>query len=134
MNKINLKNQCGGFSLLEVLVAFTILAVTLGVLFQIYAKGTTSAMLGEEYAQAIVIAESRLAEFSIVEDLAGVGGSGRENEKYDWKVIIEDYIEEEVPEFSPTWLLQQVEVIVTWKSAGKSRSVNLQTLKPVPAT
>ncbi len=114
-------------------MAFTIAALALGVLFQIYAKGTTSAMLGEEYAQAIVIAESRLAEFSIIEDHDGVGGSGRVNEKYDWEVNIEDYIEED-PEFSPTWLLKQLEVSVTWNSAGRSRSINLQTLKPVPAT
>ncbi len=134
MNRIKLKNQCAGSSLLEVLVAFTIAAMTLGVLFQIYAKGTTSAMLGEEYAQAIIIAESRLAEFSIIEELNGAGGSGRENEKYDWVVSIEDYIEEEVAEFPSTWLLKQVKISVTWNSAGRSRSINLQTLKPVPTT
>ena len=123
-----------GFSLLEVLVAFSIAALSLGVLFQIYAKGTTAAILGEEYAQAIVIAESRLAELSVSDNLDGAGDSGRENDKYAWEVFVEDYVDEEDLDFTPTLLLKQVEVTVTWNSAGKSRSVYLQSLKPVPAT
>jgi general secretion pathway protein I len=126
------KNSCG-FSLLEILVAFSIAALSLGVLFQIYAKGTTSVILGEEYAQAIIIAESRLADLSVSTNLNEVENSGRENDKYDWEVSIEDYVGEEDLSFTPTMLLKQVEVTVTWLSAGKSRSVNLQSLKPVPA-
>lgn len=54
-----------GFTLLEILVAFSIFTVSLGVLFQIFSKGTRAAMLGDEYSQAIIIAQSRLASFGI---------------------------------------------------------------------
>ena len=101
---------------------------------QIYAKGMKSARLGEEYAQAVIIAESRLAEYSLLEKLEGTGDSGWENDKYNWEVSIDDYLDENPLEETPTWMLKQVRVVVTWGGAGKTRSVNLQTLKPVPAT
>ena len=134
MDKLSPKKTSAGFSLLEVLVAFSILALALGVLFQIYAKGTRSARLGEEYAQAIVIAESKLAEFSVIENLDSAGDRGRENDKYDWEVSIADHVDEDVADFTPTWLLKELSVTVTWDSAGKTRSVHLQTLKPTPTT
>jgi general secretion pathway protein I len=131
---VKFKKYSRGFSLLEVLVAFSIAALSLGVLFQIYAKGTTAAILGEEYAQAIVIAESKLAELSVAGNLDGAENSGRENDKYDWEVSVEDYVDEEDLDFTPTLLLKQVKITVTWNSAGKFRSVNLQSLKPAPAS
>ena len=134
MRKFASHKYAYGFSLLEILVTFSIAALTLGVLFQIYAKGTTAAILGEEYAQAIVIAESRLAELSVRENLDKTGESGRENNKYDWEVTVEDFIDEEDLGFTPTLLLKQVEVTVAWNSAGKRRAIHLQSLKPVPAT
>ena len=134
MRTILAKKYNYGFSLLEVLVAFSIAAVTLAILFQIYAKGTRTAILGEEYAHAIIIAESRLATLSALENLNKTEDSGRENDKYDWKVTTEDYIVNTVSDTTPALLLKHVKVIVTWNSTGKTRSVNLNSLKPVPAT
>jgi general secretion pathway protein I len=133
MRTTHSKKYSHGFSLLEVLVAFSIAAVSLGVLFQIYAKGTTAAILGEEYAQAIAIAESKLAALSVNEDLGSPEEQGRENDKYEWEVRVEDHIDDAPTDFSPKILLKEVSVTVIWKSAGKTRSFDLQSLKPRPA-
>ena len=50
-----------GFSLLEVLVAFSIFAVSFGILLQLYSKGSSSARLADDYARAVIIAQSSLA-------------------------------------------------------------------------
>ena len=55
-----------GFSLLEVLVAFTIFAISFAMLMQVYSKASNSARLSEEYATALLIARSSL-------DRAGAG-------------------------------------------------------------
>ncbi|MCZ6526459.1 MAG: prepilin-type N-terminal cleavage/methylation domain-containing protein [Gammaproteobacteria bacterium] len=123
-----------GFSLLEVLVAFTIAAMSLGVLFQIYAKGTTSAILGEEYAQAIVIAESKLAEVGISENLEISERTGLEYNKYNWYIIARDYIEDSPSDFTSNLSLKEVTVEVYWNSQRNQRSIKLHTLKPAPAS
>jgi prepilin-type N-terminal cleavage/methylation domain-containing protein len=48
-----------GFSLLEVLVAFTILTMLLGALFQVFSNGLRAARAGDSYTRATVIAQSR---------------------------------------------------------------------------
>ncbi len=123
-----------GFSLLEVLVAFTIAAMSLGVLFQIYAKGTTSAILGEEYAQAIVIAESKLAEVGISENLEISERTGLEYNKYNWHIVTRDYIEDSPSDFTSNLSLKEVTVEVYWNSQRNQRSIKLHTLKPAPAS
>ena len=122
-----------GFSLLEVLVAFSIATLSLGVIFQIYAKGTRSAILGEEYAQAILIAESKLASSGTAENLSSANKNGREN-KYDWEILIEDFVDEELTSLASSLTLKQVSVSVSWSSGGKLRSISLQSLKPMPTT
>ncbi len=119
-----------GFSLLEVLVAFTIAAVSLGILFQIYAKGTTSAIVGKEYAQAIVIAESKLAETGLSEGFDTGDRDGLENDKYHWLISIQNYEEEQPTDFVIPLTLKEVSVTVSWQSRGKQRSITLNTLKP----
>lgn len=122
-----------GFSLLEVLVAFSITAVTLVIIFNIYAKGTSAAILGEEYAQAIAIAESRLASLGISENMDSTSLQGMENDKYQWSLQINDYLNNEATDsdIATPFMLKQVEITVNWNSRGKPRSITLQTLKPV---
>ena len=120
-----------GFSLIEVLVAFSITAVSLGLIFQIYAKGNRAVVLAEEYAQALAIAESKLAGASVPDALAGLDTQGRENDRYNWEIRIEDYIlEEQNPDLRLAYALHSVDVAVSWQSRGKSHRVDLQTLKP----
>ena len=121
-----------GFSLIEVMVAFSITAVALGILFQIYAKGTTALILAENYTEALVIAESKLAGVSVFQAIDGLEMQGRELEKYDWEIRVQDYMNDAQDEgLSPLYALVSVEVDVSWHSRGKLRRVELRTLKPV---
>ena len=49
-----------GFSLLEVLVAFAILALSLGVLMQIFSRAMNTTALSGSYSLAVALAEAKL--------------------------------------------------------------------------
>ncbi|MCY3751504.1 MAG: prepilin-type N-terminal cleavage/methylation domain-containing protein [Gammaproteobacteria bacterium] len=120
-----------GFSLLEVLVAFSLTALSLGVVFEIYAKGATATILAGEYTQALAVAESKLAGVPVDNALHHFGEQGREHDKYDWELTVEDYaVDGWNAGLPPSWSLVSVNVDVSWQSRGKLRQVSLQTLKP----
>ena len=120
-----------GFSLLEVLVAFSLTALSLGVIFQIYAKGAAATILADEYTLALAIAESKLAGAPVDDVPHPLGEQGREHDKYDWELTLEDYaVDGWNAGLPPSYSLVSVNVGVSWQSRGKLRQVSLQTLKP----
>lgn len=84
-----------GFTLLEILVAFTILAMALGVLMQIFSRGVNGAILSERYARASTLAESKLAGAGIEEPLKeGVSNGkfeGKSDEDFAWTLAVRPY-------------------------------------------
>lgn len=130
--KSNGKRRQSGFTLLEVIMAFFITVTSLGVLFEIYAKGVTSVALANEYASALSIAESRLAEVSHDEAMRNLDNRGAEEGGYDWTIRTTDYLVANRDEEAHTsYSLVLVDVNVSWQSQGKTRAIDLRTLKPV---
>ena len=120
-----------GFSLLEVLVAFSLTALSLGVIFEIYAKGAAATILADEYTLALAVAESKLAGVPVDDALHRFGEQGREHDKYDWELTVEDYaVDGWNAGLPPSYSLVSVNVGVSWQSRGKLHRVDLQTLKP----
>ncbi len=123
-----------GFSLLEILVAFSILAVSLGILLKIFSSGVNTAVIAEEYIVATQIAESLMAKNGIEEPLKLGEISGVEAEKYRWRVSVEnapDLIDPDlIDKEEASVLLMEVEVSVEWgESNQNNRSVVLNTVK-----
>ncbi len=58
-----------GFSLLEVLVAFAILSLSLGVLLAIFGKGMDLVGTSDKYTRAVLLAESTLASVGVEKTL-----------------------------------------------------------------
>ena len=119
-----------GFSLLEVLVAFSITALALGVLFQIYATGTQSVIAGKEYSKAVLIAQSKLDTFGDFSEPTDKELSGEEN-IYNWVTTVSSY-----PEINDTVKdtgisIRLVAVKVSWQGRVGLRSVTLNTLRLV---
>jgi len=117
----------GGFSLLEILVAFAIAATALALLYQIQIRAATAAILAGEYAEAVVIAESRLQAAGIDGTADGGENYGQEN-KYQWTVQEEEY--PDISEFESRLRLKKIVVEVSWQNRGHTRAVVLQTIKP----
>lgn len=121
-----------GFTLLEILVAFVIMAVSLSVLLKIFSSGINAAIVSEGYTTAVQIAESLLAETGTEIPLQPSYRSGVEADTYHWQVNIIPYEMSSNTHAAEaeTSVLMRVEISVSWgDSQAYPRSVELKTLK-----
>lgn len=117
-----------GFSLLEVLVAFSILAMSLGILYQAFANSLRNVGASGDYSRAMIIAEARLAEVMAQVPLNEGTEQGEVDKRYQWKTTVQRYEyegEEIVSRFTP----YQVQVMVSWQDGKRARSYELSTLR-----
>ena len=119
-----------GFSLLEVLVAFAILAISLGTLFALFSTGLRNAGLTRDYSRAVLMAESKLAEIDVTVPLLAGEYQGHFDDQYRWRATISEYLAEDETG-PPVSQLQtyQVTVTVSWGEPPRARSVVLTTLR-----
>ncbi len=121
-----------GFSLLEVLVAFSILALCLGVLLRVFSGDGRLSGLSEEHSRAVVLAESLLANAGVESPLQPGQSSGEIDDQFSWVMRVSPFVPpgEALPEnqpFKPYW----VELTVEWGDAIEPRSFTLSTLRLV---
>jgi general secretion pathway protein I len=127
-------NKQRGFSLLEILIAFSILALSLGILLKIFSSGINTAGVAEEYSAAVQIAESLMAQTGVETLLQPGESSGTKNEKYNWRVITSpfQFTAENLDMTTLTAELFKVKVTVNWgdeNSGNQGRELELITLK-----
>jgi general secretion pathway protein I len=130
-------NKQKGFSLLEILIAFSILALSLGILLKIFSAGVNTAVVAEHYTAAIQIAESIMAKTGVETPLQADQASGLKNEKYHWLVEVSPFVfnPENADTTAMTAVLFKVKVIVSWSDDNtKDRRVELTTLKLINKT
>ncbi|EGL55558.1 general secretion pathway protein H, PulJ [Methylophaga aminisulfidivorans MP] len=114
-----------GFSLLELLVAFSLMSVSLVILFQLYAKGQQVIRLGNDYNVATTIAESLIAQATY--QTSGTQQSGITEKQFHWQLTIQPTngnMQSKLP-------LREVSANVSWQRSGKPYHVHLSTLVPV---
>lgn len=118
----------GGFSLLELLVAFSIMALSLGMLYQ--AAGSSVRNIGdtEQHQRAAVLAESLLA----LRDSVSESGWNEDGESagFLWHVRSALY-QTAVTDLNVT-PLHEVRVTVTWKGRSKEGPVQLELVTLLP--
>lgn len=113
------------------LVAFSILAIALGVLLQIFATALRSSKLGADYTEAVLWAESLLAGVDLETAPSGEE-SGETGDRYQWTRRIEPYFPAHLdPEKLPLEAYR-VTVSVLWQEGAKRRAVSLTSLRLRP--
>lgn len=127
-----------GFSLIEILVAFTILAFSLGAIYQVFISGSRAAAISGDYARALVHAETALAEFAVTRPFDGAPQEGTFDDGFRWRIDVEPYTEAEgeVPLGTPA--LDPILIRVTVSFGGvkglSERNIQLTTVRlKVPA-
>ncbi len=120
--------------MLEILIAFSILALSLGILLKIFSAGVNSAVIAEDYTAAVQIAESLMATTGMEKPLLAGQESGLENDKFHWKVVVSPYSfnPENNDDTGVTVMLFKVKASVSWGDDNtrlSERQVELSTLK-----
>jgi general secretion pathway protein I len=119
-----------GYTLIEVLVAFVILALALTVLLRIFSGGLRNVSVSSDYATATLIAESRLAAAGIDVPLRPGETSGTEGERFAWTVSVQDY--QPWPGYRSAARgvdAFRVTVTVEWPHGDRTRTVGLSTVR-----
>lgn len=120
-----------GFSLLEVLVAFVVMGLVVGVLLQLFGSAMRSVALADEYSFAVQVAESRMAAVgNDIEVQEGSVSGEEQGSGYRWEVQMQPVEPDEKMEKVQVPLhLFRVEVVVTWQSGDKPRAFHLSSLR-----
>src|SRR5512135_3691674 len=121
--------NAGGFTLLEVLVALSLLSIALVVVLQLFSANLRGIAMSEDIAKAVMKAESAMREVLDDEDITEKSSSETTADGYRVDVSITDS-EEKRTENLPVKLLQ-INLTVHWKDGLKERSLTLKTVKAV---
>ena len=120
-----------GFSLLEVLVAFAILGLSLGLLLDIFSGGLRNVDSVQHYARATALAQSKLAALGEEIPFEPGEATGEWGNSYRWSVRITPYeLEDDTTDaFSRAVELYHVVVSVVWRDGLAGRRAVLETLR-----
>ena len=113
------QDRSRGFSLVETLVAFTILGLFVTTAFQAFSTGLSANVRAGEYAKAQILAKSKLETLSVSDSLVSGENSGwvtleEGAQTFRWRTRVENDLKETTGSSIP---LSAV-VEVTWDSGG----------------
>jgi general secretion pathway protein I len=125
-----------GFTLLEVVVAFAIASLALGIMFKAAIGGLSAVGTAGRYEEAVSRAKSHLAAVGRDSKLTAGETQGDDGGGYHWRIRIVQIAGITASGSSPTAFVQasfrqptlySAEVGISWTDAGRTREVLLQT-------
>lgn len=126
-----------GFSLLEVLVAFIIVALVGTALFRLFGGALGNASAADEWSRALLVAQSRLALAAAAEPLRETTDAGTEADgRIVWRTAVTPYVPpdanpdlERASDLTPTRLYRVTVDVQFPGNAGRARTLTLSTVK-----
>lgn len=117
----------GGFTLVEVLVAFAVLSLTVVVAVQGFAQGLRLLKLSGDHQHAILIADQKAREVVVPKEGREEGTEGA----FAWARTTRPLPapELEVPGRTPRWRVYEIDVQVAWGDGR--RAVGITTLRTI---
>ena len=121
--------ETAGFSLLEVLVALTVLSLSLGLLMQIFSAGLSNLSTADHRVRALAVAESVIAAQS-PDHLLRDGFTDRGSDGlYGWQIAVRPYAIDLPAGADTPFILYEIAAMVIWDEPAGERSLSLRTLR-----
>jgi type II secretion system protein I len=128
--QMNLLRHCPrGFTLLEVLVSLSIVAIAVTVVLQLFSADLRAIAASEDYASAVVKAETKMREVLDNDDLAETSWSEATPDGYRMDVSVTDVLKEKTNNLQVRLL--EVGLTTRWFKGTKEKTLTLRTMKIV---
>ena len=120
-------SQQSGFTLLETLVALAVLAIALGVIYQIFGTSLRNMQYAKEYSTAQMLAESKLSELGKGIPVQEGAFEGKFDNQYGWQMDVTQlpFTQDESEELKK----YKIDFKVIWGSGERLRSIDILTYR-----
>jgi general secretion pathway protein I len=128
-----------GYTLIEVVVAFALLAFGMSLLLGSLTNATKQVRASDEYGRAALHAQSILDQTGVGEALVvGERGGALENGRYRWEMSVTPYVDPSAPPRQTEILgaprLLQLDLTLRWGEAGPRQTLQLRSLRLITPT
>ena len=125
------KSSDQGFTLIEVMVALTILAISLTVLFSIFGHSLARHAESQSRMAARAVASSLLAQAEAARTLSPGESTGNVKPDLSWTLRVFPYGSQKDQESWPGSAVE-ISATVTWGDHGPGQTLTLSTLRVLP--
>lgn len=122
----------GGFTLIEVVIAFSLLAVGLAAAMQVATGALRLARNANEFTEASLYAQSLLDTVGVGERLEEGGDSGRFGDRYTWQLEVTPFEVATDTPLDPAMApvsLYRLDLTVTWERGRNAHEAQFSTLR-----
>ncbi len=128
--------RCGaragrGFTLIETLVAVSILAISSVVLLQLFSGALKSSRLSDEYTRGVFHAREKMDEILLARELSAGLISGDFGDGFRWKAESLPLKSDEAKDAGLPLRSFAITVVVAWDGSDQERNVTLRAMKLV---
>jgi len=120
-----------GFTLIEILVAISILAISLVVILQLFSGGLKSSRLSDEYTRGIFHAREKMGEILLSKDLSEGETEGEFADLFRWKCLVERIESGEENEEKLPFNMFNIKVDIIWNVGDREKRFQVSTMKVV---
>ena len=123
------KNECEGFTLLEVLVAMALLSISLVAIFELFSANLRGIAKSDDYSHAVIMAESKMREVLDDDTLAERTWTESTDDGYRIDAVVSSTANDRTEDLQVKLL--EINLTVSWIKDSKERTLKLKTLKMV---
>jgi general secretion pathway protein I len=120
-----------GFTLIETLVAISILAISLVVILQLFSGGLKSSRLSDEYTRGIFHAREKMDEILIAGELTEGVIDGKFDDGFRWKAEALRLDIKEAKDVKLPFRAFNIKVDVMWDAGGHEKLFSISAIKLV---
>jgi len=120
-----------GFTLIETLVAISLLAISLVIILQLFSGGLKSSRLSDEYTRGIFHAREKMDEILLAGDLTEGIINGEFADGFKWKAEALRFNIDEARDVKLPFRAFNIKVDVTWDAGGQEKRFTISAMKLV---